>query len=143
MNQARRALVEVVQLAAPEGFIRPFVDFGSPLAPLLSLVAQEQNLSAEAMRFIDEVLRLLGQDAPKTDFLPLNSLESLAMAASITPREHDVLRLVSEGLSNRQIALKLCVSPGTVKTHLANIYSKLDVNSRTQAIAEAQTLKLI
>ena len=82
------------------------------------------------MRFIDEVLRLLGQDAPKTDFLPLNSLESLAMAASITPREHDVLRLVSEGLSNRQIALKLCVSPGTVKTHLRNIYSKLDVDSR-------------
>ncbi len=143
MNQARRALAETIQLAAPEGFIRPFVDHGSPLAPLLSLALQEQNLSAQAMRFIDEVLYTLGRHGETPVLLPLESLESLATAASITPREHDVLRLVSQGLSNRQIALKLCISPGTVKTHLANIYAKLDVNSRTQAIAEAQTLKLI
>lgn len=143
MNQARRALVEVVQLAAPDGFIRPFVDYGSPLAPLLALAAQEKSLSVEAGRFIDEVLRPLGRHGEAPAPLPLESLESLATAASITPREHDVLRLVSKGLSNREIAGRLCISPGTVKTHLANVYGKLDVNSRTQAIAEAQTLKLI
>ncbi len=143
MNQARRALAEVIQLAAPEGFIRPFVDYGSPLVPLLSLAAQEQNLSAEALRFIDEILCTLGRHDEALDLLPLGGLESLATAASITPREHDVLHLVSKGLSNREIAGDLCISPGTVKTHLANIYGKLDVTSRTQAIAEAQALKLI
>jgi ATP/maltotriose-dependent transcriptional regulator MalT len=70
-------------------------------------------------------------------------IESLETEASITAREQDVLRLVSIGLSNREIAQRLCVSPGTVKTHLANIFTKLGVTSRTQAVAEAQGLKLV
>ena len=55
----------------------------------------------------------------------------------------DRLRLLSEGRSNSDIAAALCISPGTVKTHLTNIYAKLDAKSRVQAIAEAQALKLI
>jgi ATP/maltotriose-dependent transcriptional regulator MalT len=75
--------------------------------------------------------------------LPEEKLKSLTTAASITGREQEVLQLVGGGLSNREIGVQLCISPGTVKTHLANIYEKLDVHCRVQAVAEAQTLKLI
>ena len=54
-----------------------------------------------------------------------------------------MLRLLAAGLSNRQIAAQLCVAESTVKAHLDNIYRKLGVNSRTQAIAQAQALKVL
>lgn len=143
MNQARRALSETVQMAAPEGFIRPFLDHGRPLAPLLALMVHMGALSAEAERFVGEVLRLLGPATDATTVLPAASLDSLATATSITTREQEVLRLLSEGLSNRQMADRLCVSVGTIKTHLTNIYGKLGVNCRVQAVAEAQALRVL
>lgn len=141
MSQARRVLAEAVQLAAPEGFIRPFLDYGRPLVPLLALM--RSNHTSNTARFIDEILAELGHDADSPHLQPPEKLQSLAAAVSITNREQDVLRLLSEGQSNSEIAAALCVSPGTVKTHLTNIYAKLNAKSRVQAIAEAQALKLI
>jgi len=69
-------------------------------------------------------------------------LAALSTAASITAREQQVLRLVSAGLSNREIGHPVLVRESTVKTHLKNIYRKLGVNSRTRAIAQARALKL-
>ncbi|MDX1400153.1 MAG: tetratricopeptide repeat protein, partial [Oceanospirillum sp.] len=61
----------------------------------------------------------------------------------LTPRELEVLHLIAEGLSNRAIAEKLVISVGTVKSYTSNIYSKLGVSSRTQAVAEAREIGLI
>jgi LuxR family maltose regulon positive regulatory protein len=61
----------------------------------------------------------------------------------LSERELEVLRLIAEGLSNRQIADQLTVVIGTVKAHSSNIYGKLGVSSRTQAIARARELNLI
>ena len=130
-------------MAAPERFLRPFLDLGPDLIPLLALVLHTENLTTESQRFVREILQLLGCSDDVSHLLPKENLKSLAAAASVTVREQEVLRLVSEGFSNREIALKLCISPGTVKTHLANIYGKLDVVNRVQAVAEAQLLKLI
>lgn len=143
MNQARRVLTEVVQLAAPEGFIRPLLDYGRQLVSLLALLRQTQNFTTESQRFAGEILRWFGHNSLDSSLLPEESFKSLATAASITTREQDVIKLLSEGLSNREIAVRLCVSSGTVKTHLTNIYRKLGANCRIQAVAEAQTLKLI
>lgn len=143
LSQARQVLLETVRLAAPERFIRPFLDYGNQLVPLLVLALHTQNLTAESQGFIREILQWLGHNGNVSYLLPEENLKTLATAASITEREQDVLKLVSEGLSNQEIAAKLCISPGTVKTHLTNIYGKLGVNSRVQAVAEAQTLKLI
>jgi len=143
MYQARQALAEVVRLTAPERFIRPFLDHGSQLIPLLELALHTQNLTTESQGFIREILQLLGYIDNASYLPPEENLKSLATAASITKREQDVLKLVSEGLSNREIAAKLCISPGTVKTHLTNIYGKLEVNSRIQAVAEAKALKFV
>lgn len=142
MNQARQVLTEAARWAAPERFIQPFLAHGSELAPLLALVLRVENLGAEAQAFIREILRLLGR-LDNTAELPDDALKSLAVAASITERERDVLRLVRDGLSNIDIARELCIAPGTVKTHLANIYDKLEVSNRIQAVAEAQALNLI
>ncbi len=143
VNQARRVLAVAIQQAAPEGFIRPFLDYGRPLAPLLALMRHAPNLAAESERFIDDILQELGHRADASHSLLPPNLKSLETAASITTREQEVLRLVALGLSNREIALELCVSPGTVKSHLAHIFTKLGVTSRVQALAEAHSLRLI
>jgi len=61
----------------------------------------------------------------------------------LSGREHEILQLVAAGKSNRRIATELFISVGTVKTHLNNLYRKLDAHSRTQAVARARDLKLI
>jgi len=62
---------------------------------------------------------------------------------SLTTRELEVVRLMAEGASNRTIAERLTLSVGTVKRYANNIFSKLDVQSRTQAIAKARALRLL
>jgi len=61
----------------------------------------------------------------------------------LSERELEVLQLIADGMSNREIAEKLIIGEGTVKTHINNTYSKLDVQSRTRAIARARELKLL
>jgi two-component system, NarL family, response regulator LiaR len=61
----------------------------------------------------------------------------------ISKREHEVLELIARGHTNQEVAELLFVSPNTVKTHLANIFAKLDVNRRTQAIQRAKDLNIL
>ncbi len=89
------------------------------------------------------MLRMMGQIEGAPESPSKDELLALSTAASISAREHEVLRLMAAGLSNREIAAKLSVSHSTVKTHLESIYLKLGVNSRTQAVAQAQALKLV
>jgi DNA-binding NarL/FixJ family response regulator len=65
------------------------------------------------------------------------------VAASITPRELEVLGLISEGLSTRQVASRLNLSPKTVETHIAKLYRKLGARTRVQALSRAVALGLI
>jgi ATP/maltotriose-dependent transcriptional regulator MalT len=153
-------MAEAVRLAAPENFIRPFLDHWRRSVPLLTLVLHTSNLTAETQSFVKQVLQFPGSAAgahirlPKAELtalsaagahirLPKAELTALSAAASITVREQQVLERVSAGLSNRAIAAEFALAESTVKTHLKSIYRKLDVNSRTQALAQAQSLKLV
>jgi NarL family two-component system response regulator LiaR len=69
--------------------------------------------------------------------------EEMLNSLAISKREHEVLTLMAEGLSNQEIADKLFVSLSTIKTHSANIFSKLEVRRRTQAVQLARELRLI
>jgi DNA-binding CsgD family transcriptional regulator len=66
-----------------------------------------------------------------------------SLTESLTKRELEVLGLVAEGLTNREIAQQLIITPGTAKVHISNIYSKLGVNRRVQAVAKAQELGIL
>jgi LuxR family maltose regulon positive regulatory protein len=143
VNQARQVMTEAVRLAAPESFIRPFLDHGLTSAPLLTLVLHTENLMAETRSLVKQALRLLGHAEGAPGRLPKADLAALSTAASLSVREQQVLQLVSAGLSDRDMAASLSVSASTVKTHLKNIYRKLGVQSRTQAIAQAQALRLV
>ncbi len=61
----------------------------------------------------------------------------------LSERELEVLRLIAEGLTNREIAARLALALSTVKVHTRNIYGKLDVHSRVQAVARARDLALL
>ncbi len=142
INLALQVMSDIVRQAAPERLIRPFLDGGPACVPLLLLVWQSRDLSAESRAFVGELLRLLdpGGQHPQ---ISKNELEKLSTSALISAREQEVLVLLSAGHSNRAIAEALSVSESTVKTHLANIYSKLNAGSRTQAITRARELSLV
>lgn len=86
----------------------------------------------------------LGNKKTGSDASHLNSTNlNAGIETDLSSRELEVLLNVANGLSNQQIADKLFVSLNTIKTHTANIYSKLGVKSRTQAISKAKSLNLI
>ncbi|MCQ3948168.1 MAG: hypothetical protein DPW21_15965 [Anaerolineae bacterium] len=78
-----------------------------------------------------------GAESPEKPGQPSVGVEALS------EREREVLRLVAEGCSNQDIASRLVISITTVKTHMGNIFNKLGVASRTQAIARAEALGLL
>jgi LuxR family transcriptional regulator, maltose regulon positive regulatory protein len=65
-----------------------------------------------------------------------------AIAESLSAREGDILKLIAEGLSNKEIARNLAITPETVKSHVKNIFTKLNVEKRAQAVSRAQILGL-
>jgi len=132
-DQALDYLIPALEVGQREGFVRTFVDVGNALVPLL----QEAVLRGMDPVYIREILALMG------DKKLTHPQEDGILVETLSERETEVLRLVAAGLSNREIAEQLFLSLGTVKTHVHNIYGKLDVRNRAQAIARAQELKLL
>lgn len=89
-----------------------------------------------ARKVVAEFSRLASAPSARPD-------DAQPLPTPLTDRELDVLRALADGLSNREIADRLVITEGTVKNHVSNILSKLDVRDRTQAILKAQDLKLI
>lgn len=127
-----RFITEAIEQSHQEGFIREFADNGQVLVPLLTEVAQ-RGIKPE---YIGRILSVIQEESRREDSVA-------TMVERLSERELEVLRLVSAGLSNREIAFKLYLSPGTIKTHVHNIYGKLGVNNRTQAVVRAKDLNLI
>ena len=146
IDLALSKLEQALTLGEPEGFIRIFVDEGPPMARLL-----HEALSRDiASGYVTQLLAAFGttDDRPQTEDRELSpsSLVLRAPSAFVEPlseREVEVLQLIAEGLSNREIASRLYLSLNTVKAHTRNIYGKIDVHSRTQAVARAQELGLL
>lgn len=138
-DRALTALAQALALAEPEGYIRIFVDEGTPVVRLL-YGALRQNIAPKyagklLAAFSDSELER-GEQAKRL------SIES-QLVEPLTEREMEVLQLIAEGLSNREIAQQLFLSLSTVKVHTHNIYGKLGINSRTQAIGRAKTLGIL
>jgi LuxR family transcriptional regulator, maltose regulon positive regulatory protein len=157
--RALRVLHPALTLAQPEGYIRMFVDEGAPMRGLLAdssvqLAARGRSIGeAEAARLLAYIEMLLAA-FPRTEGRGLRtesaeaphsvlSPQSSVLVEPLSEREREVLTLIAEGHSNQQIADVLIVSVGTIKKHLNNIFGKLGVESRTQAVARARALRLL
>jgi LuxR family maltose regulon positive regulatory protein len=145
-NQASlQTLEQALALGAGPGYRRAFLDEGAALAPLLRAAAQERPQAAYAA----SLLAALGAGAsPVETTLETNRRRARVLALKpaqeepLTLREIEILKLVVAGKSNPQIAGLLYLSLNTVKVHLKNIYGKLGVESRTQAVGRYHELKL-
>jgi len=142
-NQALGMLERALFLAEPEGYIRSFIDEGEPMVKLLRLASSR----GIAKKYVRKLLASFHKHAsgastePEVQFAKSESAPSV-LVEPLSDRELEVLRLIVTGMSNREIAEKLIIGNGTVKTHINNIYGKLDVKSRSQAIILAKELKL-
>jgi LuxR family maltose regulon positive regulatory protein len=130
--QALAALKQALSLAKPDGFVRLFVEKGVPMERLLYQAA-DQGIAPEAAGML-----LAAFPAPDT-----RQETQPKIIEPLTERERQVLLLIAEGLSNREIAQKLFVSVSTVKVHTYNIYGKLGVHSRIQAVSKARALDIL
>ncbi|MFC1873956.1 LuxR C-terminal-related transcriptional regulator [Chloroflexota bacterium] len=144
LDQALATLERALSLAEPEGYVRTFVDEGEPMAKLLRLAASRGIAKKYVKKLLASFQRpILGAES-QLKVLPDEGAVALSpVIESLSERELEVLRLIVAGMSNREIAEKLIIGEGTVKTHINNIYSKLDVQRRTQAIAQARKLRLL
>jgi LuxR family transcriptional regulator, maltose regulon positive regulatory protein len=139
--EALSRLGEAMEMGEREGFVRLFVDEGGLMARLLREAAAEGLHRGYCLRLLD-VLSTdatgAGLGAPASHGGRPTGVSGLA--EPLSRRELELLGLIAEGLSNQDIAARLFLSPHTVKVHVRNIYSKLDVSSRTQAVARARLL---
>jgi LuxR family transcriptional regulator, maltose regulon positive regulatory protein len=142
-NQACHVLEECLRQAAPETFLRPFLEHGKRLAPMLALLLYARTLPSKTRAFAEDILGLLGYSGDVADFFSEKELASLSISVTVSPREREIIQSVWEGLSNDEIARKWNISENTVKTHLRNIFRKLNINSRMQVITAAKKIKLM
>jgi LuxR family transcriptional regulator, maltose regulon positive regulatory protein len=149
MGGAVNALARALSLAEPEGYVRVFADEGAPMAALLPKVLEAQKEGGLAptspnisRKYVGKLLAAIKARTASPTGMSLSATAG-SLVEALSERELEVLRLVALGASNREIARKLFISLSTVKTHINNIYRKLEVRTRTQAVARARELKLL
>jgi LuxR family maltose regulon positive regulatory protein len=145
-NAAHRSLRKALQLGGTGRYVRSFLDEGESVVRLLREEYQgifhragHDDADADEHRaFIEQLLEASGTDLSRT--LPA---AARTLLEPLSDRENEILVFLANGVSNREIAGRLFVSENTVKFHLKNIYAKLAVSSRLQAIAAARQLGLV
>jgi LuxR family maltose regulon positive regulatory protein len=149
-SEALAVLERTLVLAEPEGFVRVFVDEGAPMAALLSELLKtwrKRSRGAKQLTSLTYVRRLLAVlESPHTSTEPpvgRASESDQPLLDPLTAREQEVLTLIAEGLSNREIAARLFIEVGTVKWYVHTLLRKLEVDSRTKAISRARELHLV
>ena len=136
-EQALAVLQRVLALAEPESYMRLFLDEGPAMLALLRL-AHAQSI---APHYITRLLVASGEQPSASAAVP--TPRSTVLVEPLTERELEVLHLIAAGASNEEIAERLVIAIGTVKRHVSNIFGKLTVSNRTQAVARAQGIGLL
>jgi LuxR family maltose regulon positive regulatory protein len=145
-SAAVEKLSQSLDLEEPGGFIRLFVDLGPQMAELLKQLIK-QNVAVD---YIGQILAAFREDEHRT--MPGESdlptahpppLSTQPLVEALTNRELQILDLLAQRLRNKEIAEKLFISPETVKKHLNNIYGKLSVSGRRQAVERAMHLGIL
>ena len=157
-NEALEALEETLHMAEPLGFVRCFLDRGPLMAQLLKALSEKSPENFYLHRLLDAFAAEKpsernttvspgderGKDAfskPRATSKP--RISEQPPHHDLTGREIEILPLLDEGLSNKEIAARLCIASVTVKTHLQNIYKKLNANNRVEALKKARAIGII
>jgi LuxR family maltose regulon positive regulatory protein len=151
-DKAVQLLGEALALAEPGGFIRLFVDEGLPMARLLSEAAARGMMpdyiskllaafEAEEQPVLAGLAASPGKSEDKSYLPPVSPAQPLI--EPLSQRELKILQLIAQGLSNREISERLFLALSTVKGHNRNIFDKLQVQRRTEAVARARELGLL
>jgi LuxR family maltose regulon positive regulatory protein len=131
--RALTLLTRALMLGQAEGYARVFLDEGAPMARLLRQAGSHGIAPKYVAGLLSQIDREIG----------ITPARQQPLIEPLTDRELQVLRLLVDGLSNQEIANRLVVALGTVKTHTASLYRKLNVASRAQAAARARELGLL
>lgn len=129
--RALASLQEALRLAEPEAFVAVFVEEGEPMMQLLYQLAQAGS-DGYARRLLAAFPSPTSRSTPEA-----------ALVEPLSGREIEVLELVAQGLTNQEIGRGLVISLPTVKWHTGNIYGKLGVKNRTEAVAKARSLGVL
>lgn len=123
--------------AEPEGYTRVYIDEGPPMAKLLREAARR----GVRKEYCQRLLSALQQE--ERGQAPVSNGSEAGLAEPLSARELEVLQLLAEGYTNREIGERLYISLSTVKGHNANIFGKLLTKNRTEAVARARQLGIL
>jgi LuxR family maltose regulon positive regulatory protein len=152
---AAKTLLRALALGEPEGYRRVYLDEGRRLADLLRQcrsVQQESGSHLPSLAFLDSLLEAIQRTETGREFdqrpdkgraSPTTAHLEDGLPISLSAREMEVLALIAEGKSNQEISAELYLALNTVKRHVYNIFAKLEVKKRTQAVSKARQLGLI
>ncbi len=141
IDQAMHLLLDALELAEPGGFIRLFVDEGQPMADLLSAAAAQGRMPdyIEKLLSVFDAEKQTREETVHRSPVPIHH----PLLEPLSQRELEVLHLIAQGLSNQEISERLFLALDTVKGHNRNIFGKLQVQRRTEAVAHARELGLL
>jgi len=129
-------LLTALTLAEPEGYLTTFTLEGEPLANMLQYLLRQPNLEPRLQTYARKILSAF-------EPTPRPSKPASGLVEPLSAREIEVLRYIAEGLSNPEIARRMYLSTNTLKAHTQNIFLKLEVHNRLQAVSRAKELGLI
>jgi LuxR family maltose regulon positive regulatory protein len=139
--EALDSLGGIVARLAPAGFYQTILDEGVEIGPLLVALQEHPERTERSPELASYISKLVAAWGSRYQAAPQQTRTS-EIADSLSAREGTILKLISEGLSNKEIARSLAVSPETVKTHVKHIFAKLNVEKRAQAVSCVQSLGL-
>jgi LuxR family transcriptional regulator, maltose regulon positive regulatory protein len=141
--EALEAFGRIVAVSAKAGIHHTIVDEGAVIGPLLLAYHETAERAGDSSELAPYVANVVAAWRPRygseAQQQPLTSSSS---AGGLSPREGDILKLIADGLSNKEIARTLAIAPETVKSHIKHIFIKLNIERRVQAVSRAQMLGL-
>jgi LuxR family maltose regulon positive regulatory protein len=143
---ADEKLAEAIELAEPGGVIRAFVDLGAEVEKILNRLANNA-VDSDFLQKLRAAFENITNDteertASSESTGPMSTHDAL-LESHLTNREIEILTLLAQRLRNKEIAEKLFISDGTVKQHTINLYRKLGVDSRREAVAKALSMNIL
>jgi LuxR family maltose regulon positive regulatory protein len=129
----------VLAACAAAGLYQTILDEGPIISELLWRTQEAGSVKADLLPYVDRLVAGMQRTGQERS-APTSGTQVLA---ALSPRETDILTLIAEGLSNKEIARNLDIGPETVKSHLKSVFTKLGVEKRAQAVSRAQTLGLV